>query len=729
MTAPSRGSRAAASMLRSTRHQRVCSECVKTISRSTPIPQRTYATAATTKSSSSTTAAGPPPPSSSLNIPITPCPSNTPEYAVKASVVLSRPPLITAPQSSFDSAFFFYQKRLNERLAMPFTRYFYFKKDTPADHDWKIKAADRNGAAARELGGYQAYGKMGWNDEILVGDERSKPGYVVQKLLEEAKVRAVEGKDGAVSIVGADAVAADEESGLDRVESRWTEADRTRDVRRLDRKLAETLYLVVQREKGGWGFPTGDLIGRENLHQAAERILVQSAGVNMNTWIVGHAPIGHHFIKPYVNPDTKAIERVGDKIFFMKGRIMAGQADLKGNLFGLADFKWLTKRELENAQLSAMPQIVILGAGVTGLQTALTLLHTPSISSKYSITVLAAHLPGDNSSADYTSPAAGGHWRPHSSSSPSDAEQREWDARTYNVWRELLASKEKEGLSKEEIEKKVGLGIRESRNYWGMESSETEGGDGRGLWWRETVEGLEVLRGKNQSGEVVNYGDDGVIRTTVDMSTGLSGVVDDVKKKISEFKKGEEIVALVNATGLVARHFVEKDEAAKLYPVRGQTVVVRGEAKMGRTFSAYDGPDSIAYVLPRVGSGTTVLGGSKQVGNWDVNEDKELTVKILEVIKREGLAEELRTDTKNGEKGFEIIKVGAGLRPARKGGPRVEVERNKSGKGGKKINDVWVVHAYGHAGGGYQNSIGSAEKVTRLIGELLGSKARFRSMI
>ena len=30
----------------------------------------------------------------------------------------------------------------------------------------------------------------------------------------------------------------------------------------------------------------------------------------------------------------------------MKARIMAGQADLKYNLFGLSEFKWLTKEEV-----------------------------------------------------------------------------------------------------------------------------------------------------------------------------------------------------------------------------------------------------------------------------------------------------------------------------------------------------------------------------------------------
>jgi large subunit ribosomal protein L46 len=31
----------------------------------------------------------------------------------------------------------------------------------------------------------------------------------------------------------------------------------------------------------------------------------------------------------------------------MKGRIMAGQVDLKENMFGLSDFKWLTKQEVQ----------------------------------------------------------------------------------------------------------------------------------------------------------------------------------------------------------------------------------------------------------------------------------------------------------------------------------------------------------------------------------------------
>jgi large subunit ribosomal protein L46 len=69
----------------------------------------------------------------------------------------------------------------------------------------------------------------------------------------------------------------------------------------------------------------------------------------MNTWIVGHSPVGHHVSKPYFNKEDKSLVQPGEKTFFMKGRIMAGQANLKGNAFGLEDFKWLTKEEVHKA--------------------------------------------------------------------------------------------------------------------------------------------------------------------------------------------------------------------------------------------------------------------------------------------------------------------------------------------------------------------------------------------
>lgn len=74
-------------------------------------------------------------------------------------------------------------------------------------------------------------------------------------------------------------------------------------------------------------------------------ILDASAGVNMNTWIVGRVPIAHHVVHPTFKEDTSIAVR-GEKTFFLKGRIMAGQANITGNTLGYTDFNWLTKDEL-----------------------------------------------------------------------------------------------------------------------------------------------------------------------------------------------------------------------------------------------------------------------------------------------------------------------------------------------------------------------------------------------
>ena len=68
----------------------------------------------------------------------------------------------------------------------------------------------------------------------------------------------------------------------------------------------------------------------------------------MNTFMVGYHPVGHYSyknVKPKTD-ETTGITLAGEKTFFMKGRIMAGQADLSANVQNLKDFKWLAKEEI-----------------------------------------------------------------------------------------------------------------------------------------------------------------------------------------------------------------------------------------------------------------------------------------------------------------------------------------------------------------------------------------------
>ena len=171
-----------------------------------------------------------------------------------------------------------------------------------------------------------------------------------------------------------------------------------------------------------------------------------------------------------------------------------------------------------------------------------------------------------------------------------------------------------------------------------------------------------------------------------------------------------QIDAWVNATGLGAKDLVP-DEA--MYPIRGQTVTVKGEAKGITTLSPATpasgfGPSepTVLYILPRPHSGTSVIGGTKQAGNWNLTPDPITTAQMLENAKQ--FAPELLNA--NGE--FGVLSSQVALRPGRKGGARVEMQN---------VDGFVVCHAYGHGGAGYQNSIGSAKKVVRLIDEHFGS--------
>ncbi|KAL8953585.1 MAG: hypothetical protein Q9222_000580 [Ikaeria aurantiellina] len=282
-----------------------------------------------------------PPPSGRALSSNTPSTSLRTAYKIKASVLLSRPPILTRDLTPFEKAYFLYQKRLNERLAMPFSRYFYYQKGTPGDVEWKRKIKERQ-TPARDIGVYNAYAKEGWNDEVVVGARESEPEEQVEALLRDAEVEVPkEGEEGQEV----------KKEEVERPMPRVTEADRVGDTKSLDRRLQRTLYLVVRSGDGDdWWFPSDSLVGKESLHTAAERIIVHAGGVNMNTWVVGNIPLGH-FIMNYGNPAIEEKDRPqeirGEKFFFMKGRIMAGQANLQDNKLDLTDFQWLAKDEIQ----------------------------------------------------------------------------------------------------------------------------------------------------------------------------------------------------------------------------------------------------------------------------------------------------------------------------------------------------------------------------------------------
>ena len=93
------------------------------------------------------------------------------------------------------------------------------------------------------------------------------------------------------------------------------------------------------------------------------------------------------------------------------------------------------------------------------------------------------------------------------------------------------------------------------------------------------------------------------IRARLPTGKGLPGAL----RSAASLAQGQKPHTFVNASGLGAKELVPDDA---VFPVRGQTVLVKGEAKCATTMNEN------RYVIPRPGSGTTILGGTREIGNW-----------------------------------------------------------------------------------------------------------------
>ena len=149
--------------------------------------------------------------------------------------------------------------------------------------------------------------------------------------------------------------------------------------------------------------------------------------------------------------------------------------------------------------------------------------------------------------------------------------------------------------------------------------------------------------------------------------------------------------AIVNCCGVGAYHLVDDQE---VYPIRGQVVVANCPNAFPDTILAFTGKVP-AYVVPRTGD--CVLGGTAQVGNWDLKPDPDTAIDIR------NRSEKLQPATKH------LTKLGdkVGLRPGR---DQIRLERDDTEL------DIPVIHNYGHGGGGFTLSWGCADEVVKLVG-------------
>ncbi|KAF2665882.1 D-amino-acid oxidase [Microthyrium microscopicum] len=358
----------------------------------------------------------------------------------------------------------------------------------------------------------------------------------------------------------------------------------------------------------------------------------------------------------------------------------------------------------------AHKNIVVVGAGVAGLTTALLL----SRDERYSITVAAKHMPGDYD-IEYASPWAGADYLPVSVRG-TDAAQ--WDRRTWEYLQDLAENHLDAGVHFQKLILLLACKQQIRQKDWEAREKPSL----PDIWWKDMLPDF-----KDTTNSELELGFASCSFTSVCINTAiyLPWLLSQCLKAGVHLKRavfthisdaaapcvhhsGQQADLLIHCTGLSARNLGGIEDNT-LFPIRGQLVIVRNSP--GGNYSIVDGQrqsDEVTYMMTRAAGGGTILGGCTQKNNWDSQPDPTRRL-ALRIMKRcIDVCPDL-TDGK-GIENLDIIRHAVGLRPARENGARVEKE---------KIGDIWVVHNYGHGGAGYQSSYGCAEAAVALVNEVL----------
>lgn len=312
-----------------------------------------------------------------------------------------------------------------------------------------------------------------------------------------------------------------------------------------------------------------------------------------------------------------------------------------------------------------VPDVIVIGAGVSGLTTALHLLEA-----KLSVRVVAEWQLDATTSA-----AAGASWGPYL---VSDARVLAWSRTSLAALRDIA-----------HLGKHTGVRIISGMEThvenvdpppWSVDVKDfqlcrpDEVPDGYATGWRYTIPIVDMRR-------YLRYLNDGLTAHGVRVE----------HMRVESLKQLAGMAgAIVNCTGLGARDLVPD---ATVYPTRGQLVVVENPG-VEEFFQDNTHGEDLTYILPH--GDHVILGGCAIEHSSRTDADPNTTAAI---VARCALIEPGLRDAR-------IIGDRVGLRPSRSS---IRIER-------EEIDGLRVIHNYGHGGSGLTLSWGCAAEVLRLVG-------------
>ena len=320
------------------------------------------------------------------------------------------------------------------------------------------------------------------------------------------------------------------------------------------------------------------------------------------------------------------------------------------------------------------PDVLVVGAGVSGLTTAVCLAEAG-----LSVEIRAGRPPPDTTSA-----VAGAIWGPHLAE--TGERPARWRGATLAALRELAAGPDAHAAGV-----RIASGIQIFRDpaappdwlaelggYRPCQPSELPPGFSSGWHYAAPLMHMPTYLGYLRARFERAGG-----RLTVSTVASLAGAAREAGAR-----------AVVNCSGAHARQLAGDPE---VIPVRGQAVVAANPGLTEFLIAPSDASAELAYLFPH--GDTVILGGSEGPGDWNLEPDPAIAERIV----RDCAALEPRL------RGAQVLAHRVGLRPVRPA-VRLEAEPAGPGHGGGPL----IVHNYGHGGGGITLSWGCAREAARL---------------
>ncbi|MCY3833624.1 MAG: FAD-dependent oxidoreductase [Chloroflexi bacterium] len=311
-----------------------------------------------------------------------------------------------------------------------------------------------------------------------------------------------------------------------------------------------------------------------------------------------------------------------------------------------------------------MPDIIVIGSGVSGLSCARCLQLAG-----YSVHIVTESLP-----LHTTSVAAGAAW----SGSGIAGRGRTWAAATLDYFLKLTD------------EPNSGVTLQRMREVYAQRVADP--------WYRDLLPFFQRL-----SKHELRHGmTDGYLMDVPMVAPPIyldrlhsqflaTGGRIETKTVDSLLELTAKAQLLINCSGVGARDLAND---AGVYPIRGQTALL--DAKGIRV--GYMDNEAVHHIFPRADG--VLIGGVKDEGNWNQDLEPGLLAKMIERCSR---IESRLAQAK-------VLREFVGLRPGR-ADVRLEVETLSDGGA--------VIHNYGHGAVGYTLSWGCAQEVTKLAQSLL----------